>query len=284
MSAPGLLGVFAHPDDEQLMSGVYAQAALDGLPTGLICATRGELGEIAHPDLATPENLGHVREHELRAACTVLGIKYLWFLDYRDSGMAGTEGNEDPASFARADEKEVVGKIVKLVREFKPAVMVTFDPTGGYGHPDHIAIYKAATAAFHAAGDPAQYPDAGVPWQPSRLFYAGFPRSQTSRFGELLKELGEDSGLADFGEGTFGLDDATITHRINVDGWLAIKERSLLQHRTQHNPDNILNKLPPEWMQTMRATEHYALAAGTPMPPGDASKDDLFAGLNDGKE
>src|SRR5438067_13785734 len=111
-----LLGVFAHPDDEQIMSGVYAQAAAEGIRTGLVCATRGELGEIASPELATAVNLGQVRENELRAACAVLGIKYLWFLDYRDSGMMGTAGNDDPAAFYRVDVHEAVGKVVKIVR------------------------------------------------------------------------------------------------------------------------------------------------------------------------
>src|SRR6266568_4507546 len=161
MSDLALLGAFAHPDDEQIMSGAYAQAASEGIRTGLVCATRGELGEIASPELATQENLGRVRENELRAASAVLGIKYLWFLGYRDSGMMGTAGNDDPEAFYRANEQEAIGRVVKIVRDFKPTVMVTFEPSGGYGHPDHITISKIATAAFHAAGDDAQYPEAG---------------------------------------------------------------------------------------------------------------------------
>ena len=281
MSDLALLGVFAHPDDEQLMSGVYAQAAADGIKTGLICATRGELGEISSPELATPENLGHVRESELRAACAVLGIKYLWFLDYRDSGMMGTIGNDDPAAFYRADEHEAVGKVVKIVRDFKPAVMVTFDPTGGYGHPDHITVCKVTTEAFHAAGDPEQYPEAGEAWQPARLFYAGFPRGQMERFGQMLKDMGVEevmgAGMEERRE--WGLDDATITHAVAVEAWLNVKEKSLLHHRTQNNPDNVFNKFPREWIDAFRSTEHYALIAGKPIPDGEEAKQDLFAGL-----
>src|SRR5215218_10038205 len=99
MTALSLLGLFAHPDDEQLMGGTYARAAAEGISTGLVCATRGEEGEIAAPSLAAPETLGHVREAELRAASTVLGIKYLWFLDFRDSGMAGTAANDNRDCF-----------------------------------------------------------------------------------------------------------------------------------------------------------------------------------------
>jgi LmbE family N-acetylglucosaminyl deacetylase len=274
-----LLGVFAHPDDEQIISGVYAQAASEGIRTGLVCATRGELGEIASPELATAENLGQVRENELRAACAVLGIKYLWFLDYRDSGMMGTAGNDDPAAFYRVDVHEAVGKVVKIVREFKPSVMVTFDPTGGYGHPDHITTYKVATEAFHAAGDGGQYPEAGEPWQPARLYYAGFPRSMTSRFAEVIKELGIDTPMTRIDRTELGLDDAMITHKVTVHNWLALKEKSLLQHRTQNDPNSFFAKLPREWIEEMRSTEHYALIAGTPLPKNEDAKEDLFAGL-----
>ena len=279
MADLALLGVFAHPDDEQLMSGVFAQSASDGIRTGLICATRGELGEIASPDLATPENLGQVRENELRAAVAVLGVKYLWFLDYRDSGMMGTAGNDDPSSFYKVDEAEAIGKIVKIIRDFKPAVMVTFDPTGGYGHPDHITVYRLATAAFHAAGDPSQYPDAGEAWQPARLFYSGFPRGEMMRFGEMLKEMGVEDFMGMSEEGEYGLDDATITNKVRVSDWAALKQKSLMHHRTQHNPNNLFSKMPQEWMDNFRSHEYYALAAGTPLPEGEAASNDLFAGL-----
>jgi LmbE family N-acetylglucosaminyl deacetylase len=274
-----LLGVFAHPDDEQLMSGAFAQAAADGIRTGLISATRGELGEIASPELATEENLGQVRENELRAASAVLGIKYLWFLDYRDSGMMGTAGNDDPASFYKVSDAEAVGKVVKIMREFKPSVVVTFDPTGGYGHPDHITICRVATAAFHAAGDPKQYPEAGEAWQPARLFYSGFPRSMTSRLGEFMKELGMDTPMSRIDRSSLGLDDADVTNVVPVHQWVAVKEKSLSQHRTQMNPDSIFNKIPKEWMEQARSTEHYAMVAGTPLPDTDGAKEDLFAGL-----
>src|SRR5438105_10750922 len=120
MSSLSLLGLFAHPDDEQLVAGTFAMAASQGIRTGLICATRGECGEIADPALATQETLGQVREAEMRAAATVLGIKYLWFLDYRDSGMMGTDENRHPACFYQSDTEEALERIVKIVREFKP--------------------------------------------------------------------------------------------------------------------------------------------------------------------
>lgn len=276
-----LLGVFAHPDDEQIMSGVFAKAAAEGIRTGLICATRGELGEIASPELATPDNLGYVRENELRAACAVIGVKQLWFLDYRDSGMMGTPGNDDVSSFYRVGDEEALGKIVKIIREFKPTVMVTFDPTGGYGHPDHLVINRLCLEAFQAAGDPTMYPEAGAAWQASRLYYAGFLRSQTSQFGKILAELGLESGfgIMDRDPDKFGLDDRTVTNKVDVSDWLAVKEKSLRRHRTQNNPNSVLNKLPKGLMDKMRSTENYALAAGVPVPDTEEAQNDLFAGL-----
>ena len=111
---------------------------------GLICATRGEVGEISDPSLATPEDLGCVREQEFRAACKALGVKELFILGYRDSGMAETLENQHPQALCQASPNEVVGRIVEIIRRLKPHVMLTFDQNGGYGHPDHIFIHRAS--------------------------------------------------------------------------------------------------------------------------------------------
>src|SRR2546421_4291924 len=142
MATKRLLGVFAHPDDEGTMGGAILKYSTLDVETGLVCATRGEVGEIADPALATRENLGQVREEEMRAAAEALGVHNLWFLDYRDSGMAGTPENADPHAFAQINAAEVVGKLVKIIREFRPQVIVTFDESGASGHPAHIAIYR----------------------------------------------------------------------------------------------------------------------------------------------
>src|SRR5438876_12251974 len=116
MSTKRLLGIFAHPDDEGSMSGALLKYNTLDIETGLVCATRGEVGEIADPALATPENLGEVREGEMRAATEVLGVYNLWFLGYRDSGMAGTPENQDPHAFMQTSAAEVVGKLVAIIR------------------------------------------------------------------------------------------------------------------------------------------------------------------------
>src|SRR6184192_3062754 len=117
MSTKRLLGAFAHPVVEGMGRGALLKFGTSGVEPGLVCATRGEVGEIADPALATPENLGQVREGEMRAAAEVLGVHNLWFLDYRDSGMAGTPENEDPRAFVRASAAEVVGKLVAIIHQ-----------------------------------------------------------------------------------------------------------------------------------------------------------------------
>lgn len=279
MAELSLLGVYAHPDDEQIMSGVFARSAAEGIKTGLVCATRGEYGEIADPALATPENLGAVRENELRAAAAVLGIKYLYFLDYKDSGWFDKPENSAPDSLNMADPDQVTGHIVRLIREFKPTVIVTFDPTGGYGHLDHIQVSRLTVRAFHEAGDPARHPEAGPVWQAERLYYCSFPRSQIIRFTEMMKEAGIESNFNVVDFRNMGLTDEEITNVVEVGEWAPLKERSLLCHRTQYNPDNPLNRIPEEMQVQLRSVEHYALAAGTPLPDTEQARGDLFAGL-----
>lgn len=274
-----LLGIYAHPDDEQIMSGVFAKAAAERIRTGLICATRGEYGEIADPVLATPENLGEVRENELRAAAAVLGIKYLYFLDYKDSGWFDRPENAAPDSFNMADSDEATGSIVKIIREFKPTIVVTFDPTGGYGHLDHVQVYKLAMRAYHEAADPHRYPEAGAPWQAERIYYCSFPRSQMSRFAEMMQEAGVESSFSVVDFKNMGLTDEQITNVVDVSEWVAVKEKSLECHRTQFNPDNPLSRLPADMLIKLRSFEYYALAEGTPMPDTEEARGDLFAGL-----
>jgi LmbE family N-acetylglucosaminyl deacetylase len=279
MSTKRLLGVFAHPDDEGGMGGaciLYGQA---GVETGLVCATRGEVGEIADPLLATPENLGQVREQELRAAAAVLGVQHLWFLDYRDSGMAGTPDNDDPRAFMRAAPAEVIGKLVAIIRAFRPQVMVTFDETGGYGHPDHIAIYRYTTGAFYAAADEAQYPELGPAHAVSKLYYTGFPRSGIRALAEWLKEQDlsvEDTALRSSNLDELGIPDEQISVRLDVTDVLDIKDRSWACHRTQMGTVSFMTRIPQEIQRRWRGYEYYQLAASRVGPdlPGD---NDLFA-------
>jgi LmbE family N-acetylglucosaminyl deacetylase len=279
MSDLSVLGLFAHPDDEQVMSGVFAQAASEGIRTGLVCATRGEAGQIHESVDATRETIGQVRESELRAAAVVCGIKDLWFLDYRDSGWIGTPDNQDPRSFNHADHDEALGKIVAIVRDFKPTIMVTFDPSGGYGHLDHLMIHKLATEAFSAAADPLMFPESKQPWQAARLYYSTFSRASMEKFRELMMRYDADSDFLKLDFSKFGTDDSQITNDIDVRSWMDVKQRSVSHHRTQTADVERWALLPPDLMEKMRGTEHYILASGVPLPGGPEARGDLFAGL-----
>ncbi len=190
-----LLAVFAHPDDEAFgTGGTLARYASEGVATTLVCATRGEAGEIAEGTGATPETLGAVRENELRCAAETMGVRELLFLGYRDSGMAGTPENQHPEAFINAPAEEAVGQLVAIIRRVRPEIVVTFEPNGGYGHPDHIAIHRHTVAAFHSAADPAWSPELGEPWQAARLYYTAIPRSFFRRMIDEMKALGMDEG------------------------------------------------------------------------------------------
>jgi LmbE family N-acetylglucosaminyl deacetylase len=280
MSTKQLLGLFAHPDDEGTMSGALLQYGASDVETGLVCATLGEVGEIADPSLATPENLGQVREGEMRAAAEVLGLDHLWFLGYRDSGMAGTAENQDPRAFAQASSAEVVGKLVAVIRQFRPQVMVTFDETGGYGHPDHIAIYRYTTSAFYAAADAVQYPELGPAHSVSKLYYTAFPRSAVQAIGEWMRlqpqAQDDQSSFAQLDPTKLGLPDEFISVRLDVGKWQETKDRSWAMHRTQANSGAFMAQVPEELLRKWRGYECYQLAASRVGPdlPGE---NDLFA-------
>src|SRR5689334_48972 len=180
-----LMIVHAHPDDEVIGSGgTFARYSEEGIRTVLVTATLGEEGEIVVPDLNTPEvkaRLAEVRREELRKATAIIGIAHQEFLGYRDSGMAGTPSNDHPECFNQADLDEATGRLVKLIRAYRPQVLISYNAHGGYGHPDHIACYKVAQTAFAAAADPARYPETGPAWAPAKLYEMNRPREVTRR-------------------------------------------------------------------------------------------------------
>ncbi len=271
-----LLGIFAHPDDEGTMGGALLKYGSEGVATGLICATRGEVGEIADPALATPENLGQVREGEMREATKALGVDNLWFLDYRDSGMADTAENNDPRAFMQVGSAEVVGKLVTIIRQFRPQVIVTFDENGAYGHPDHIAIYRHTTSAFHAAADAVQYPELGPAHSVSKLYYTSFPRSLVDEIAAWLKDQNYEGSYSDLDPEKLGLPDASIDVWLNVEQWQESKDRSWALHRTQAGSASFAAQLPEDIQRKWRMYECYQLAA-TRVGPDIKGENDLFA-------
>ncbi len=279
-----LMAVFAHPDDESFgIGGTLARYGADpGVRVVLLCATRGEAGEISNPELASAERLGEVRELELRCACRALGVEDLFFLDYRDSGMVGSAENEDPRALAQADFGEAVGKIVAHIRRERPDVVVTFDESGGYGHPDHIAIHHLTKAAFAAAADPARYEEqieAGLePHRAGKLYFTAIPRRFFREAVEKMNELGIKVPQRYLDRvDDFGLPDEACTTDVYVQDYWSTKQTAVACHATQLNPDSIFATLPPEVMRELQAWECFQLAETT--VGEDPDSHDLFAGF-----
>ncbi len=188
-----ILAVLAHPDDESFgMGGTLALCAQKGCNVYLVCATRGEVGTVDPEHMQGFASIAELRESELRCAAGHLGLKGVYFLDYRDSGMPGSPDNNHPDAQVSHPVEEVAGKVVKYIRDLKPDVVLTFDPIGGYRHPDHIHIHKATVLAFKHASDPAFRPELGSPFTPARLYFHTIPR-RFLKFGVgLIKLFGKD--------------------------------------------------------------------------------------------
>lgn len=261
-NSTNILACFAHPDDEAFTcGGTLAEFAAQGASVSLICTTRGEVGEISDPALATPETLGQVREQELRCACDTLGINPPIFFDYRDSGMDGTPENNDPRAFMNIPAETVVPQLVEVIRRLKPNVIITFDPTGGYGHPDHIAIHHHTLAAFDAAADPNQYPELGNSWQTERLYYVVLARSFFDGIYQQLVVMGEDvSQFERFRDGPAGWPDEDVSLVREVPSFLETKWNAFYCHKTQINPNSPFRKVPDDLMKDLVSREHFVLA------------------------
>lgn len=272
-----ILAVFAHPDDEAFgTGGTLSRYAKAGQHVYLVCATRGEVGEISDPQLASPETLGTVREAELRCAAETMGVRELVFLNYRDSGMKGSPDNDHPRAFINAPDKTVVGQLIKIIQRIKPDIVLTFEPNGGYGHPDHIAIHRHTLAAFHAAGDDTQFPRRRSAWKPGRLFYTAIPRSFFLKLRAELFKLSEDtSDIDSMLENGMGWPDAAIDVALDVSSSVEAKWQALECHRTQFGPKNLFRRLPKELVLEMMSTEHFSLA----YPDLEGKLNDLLDGL-----
>lgn len=283
MAHKRLLGAYAHPDDEQGVSGLMHKYAREGVEVTLVCATRGEAGEIAPGVNVAPENLGQVREEELRCAAKKIGVTHVYFLDYRDSGMRGAPENNDPRALWQANLFEVAEKLTRLIRRHQPQVMLTFDPDGGYGHPDHIKIHQAALMAYFVSGDPRVYPEQVtreglLPWTVSKLYWGAFPRRRFEKYAQLAKLAGLELSvpLQEFLKRA--TPDEAITTKIDVAEFVDVKLSALACHASQQNPNSIWSKIPQDIRRAGLAVETLIRAESrVVVPPGIET--DLFIGI-----
>jgi LmbE family N-acetylglucosaminyl deacetylase len=281
-----MLIAFAHPDDESFgMGGAIARYAQSGAQVALICSTNGDVGTVDPEHLQGFASVADLRLNELRCAASTLGIDDVITFGYRDSGMMGTPENNHPDCLWQADENVVVGRIVKEMRRLRPQVVVTFDPYGGYGHPDHIFMHRATTKAFHAAGDPAQYPEhlaeGWQPYRPAKLYYNTFPRAwllmrvwMVRLQGQDPRHLGKNKDL-DLQE---VLDQQLPGHaRINIGPYHQAWDDASGCHASQGNPRpnrSLLDRV----MRLLFRHQYFTRAWPEPRPR-ERMEHDLFEGI-----
>ncbi|HEY4691471.1 MAG TPA: PIG-L family deacetylase [Anaerolineae bacterium] len=289
--AKRLLFVFPHPDDESFgPGGTIARYAREGAAVHYACATRGEAGSVA-PERLTPfehlpadQRLGALREGELRCAAGHLGLTGLHVLGYRDSGMPGSADNRDPRAFVNADPDRVTGELVRLVREIRPQVVVTFDPFGGYGHPDHIFAHRRTTEAFHAAGDPKRYPEAGAPYRPHKLYWASIPKRWLKVMVALMRLTRRDPTKFGHNRDINLLEVAAreypVTTRIDVWPYFPIKVQASACHASQGGGSLLLQRFPGWMRRSILGYERFTLVE--PARNGRRGIErDLFEGVNE---
>lgn len=233
-----LLIVLAHPDDESFgMGGTLAYYAAQGVDVHLLCATKGEAGDVSPEDMAGFGSIAELRESELRCAAGYLGIAGIHFLGYRDSGMQGSPENLHPLSLISQSIEDVSGNIAGFIRKLRPNVVVTFDPIGGYRHPDHIAIHNATVQAFFKAGEKDYYSNGDSAFQPEKLYFHTFPRGFLRSVVKLLKLLGKNPKKfgrnGDIDLESFAFENFPIHKVINIKNFRRQKEKASSCHASQ---------------------------------------------------
>jgi N-acetyl-1-D-myo-inositol-2-amino-2-deoxy-alpha-D-glucopyranoside deacetylase len=276
-----LLAVLAHPDDESFgMGGTLALYAKRGVAVNLVCATRGEVGEVEPHYLEDYHSIGDLREAELRCAAGMLGLAGVYFLGYRDSGMTGSRENAHPEALTNAPLDEVAAKVACYIRRLRPQIVLTFDPIGGYRHPDHIAIQRATVQAFQAAGDPQAYPCEYPAFQPQKLYFHTFPHRMLRWAVRLMPLFGKDPhhfGLnGDIDLVSLAAADFPVHARINYKEVLELKEAASACHASQGSM-GASSGLMRFAFRRVSGVDQF-MRAFPPPEPGHKERD-LFAGL-----
>nr|WP_125610695.1 mycothiol conjugate amidase Mca [Specibacter cremeus] len=288
-----LLAVHAHPDDESskgaaMMAGYAAQ----GVEVLVATCTGGERGGIQNPAMASnahaARDMGGARRHEMAAAAAILGVEQRW-LGFQDSGLP--EGNPLPAlpagCFATLPLEIAAAPLVRLVRRFRPHVIVAYDENGGYPHPDHIMAHKVAVEAFRAAGDAACYEGLGEPWEPSKLYYdLAFNPQRFRALHFALEEAGIASPYAERlaawlesdSEGhTSPAGSHPATTQVDCGDFIEQREAALRAHATQVDPDGFFFAVSPAMQRKVWPWEDFSLIESR--IPTTLPENDLFAGL-----
>jgi N-acetyl-1-D-myo-inositol-2-amino-2-deoxy-alpha-D-glucopyranoside deacetylase len=242
-SPASLLVVLAHPDDEIFHGGILAHLSERGVRITLVCATDGGAGK-PHPSVGHVEDLGALRVEELKLSCERLGLEPPVLLRFHDSGRKDHQRHDDPHALANVDMLDVEAAVRRVIADVKPHVLLTFEPHGGYYHPDHVAISRATTAAFFASG--------GLACEaPQRLFYASMLRDVFVKLQEDSRGRGIIDGLdADI----FSTTSEMVAVSFDASAYLERKYFALAAHRSAFGvTPAMLKDPPPEVAQMLRA-------------------------------
>jgi mycothiol S-conjugate amidase len=283
-----LMTVHAHPDDESSKGAAStAKYVTHGHQVMVVSCTGGERGSVLNPAMDRPEvhlNMHAIRREEMARAAKILGVQHHW-LGFVDSGMP--EGEPMPPlpddCFATVPLEVTAEALVKVMREFRPHVVVTYDENGGYPHPDHIRCHEVSVAAFDAAGDPDRFPAAGEPWQPLKLYYThGFSRRRMQAFHDALLARGLESPYTEWlgkWDPEHGDVMDRVTTRVECADYFHVRDEALKAHATQIDPTSRWFAVPLDLQRAVWPTEDYELARSlvdTTLP-----EDDLFAGVRE---
>lgn len=281
-----LMAVHAHPDDESSKgAATMAKYADAGARVLVVTLTGGERGDILNPAMDLPEvhgRMAEIRRDEMAKAAEILGVEHHW-LGFVDSGLP--EGDPLPplpeGCFALEPLQRPTEALVKVIRDFKPHVMTTYDETGGYPHPDHIRCHEVSVAAYEAAGDYRLYPDAGEPWNVSKLYYIhGFLRQRMQVLQDEFAKHGLEGPFAKWLEHwdpDKDIFDKRVTTRVECAKYFPQRDDALRAHATQIDPNSFFFATPMEWQERLWPTEEYELARSR--VPVSLPETDLFAGI-----
>jgi mycothiol S-conjugate amidase len=268
---PTLLAVVAHPDDESFgIGGTLARHVREGWDVHVAVATDGVAGSVAEGHEASLADLVAVRQQELATAVAILGVT-LHNLGYRDSGYVNDAANGHPQAFIQADQNEVVGRLVALIRQIRPQVVLTHDEMGNYFHPDHIYCCTTTTLAFHAAGDPDQYPEAGPAHRPERLYYTAFSNRWVKFYALMLRLRGQDPTKMgrnrDIDMTGLGVPPQRIHAVIDYGDYWDVKKEASAAHSSQGG-GTPLTRFLPEWILRRFLAKETFIRAYPPAPDG----------------
>ncbi len=280
-----LLHVHAHPDDESSKgAATTARYVAEGVEVVVATCTGGERGSILNPAMDRPyvlANIASIRRQEMDRAREILGIEQVW-LGWVDSGLP--EGDPLPplpdGCFAAMDVNAAAAPLVGLIRRFRPQVLTTYDENGGYPHPDHIMCHKISMAAVVTAADPKALPELGEPWQVQKVYYQlSFNRPRIVALDHAMTERGLESPYTErlAGWQQDPEHEARLTTRVPCAEYFAVRDKALLAHATQVDPEGSWFSVPLEVHQRAWPTEDWKLVQS--QVPSELPEDDLFAGI-----